>query len=172
MKFFKKTPDKTNSNEDPGIYGKDLLELRRLLRAQQGILRCKQCGKEVRVNLEDIEAQIRNNRRIEAQGGAATIIFAFDSSQGTICKTCKGVVCGDCTQKARKRKSEFREELRPIIRQYALEQVGALASMNPVKFEEIVNASLDACLSPDDESTILCLNCKKDLLMGLDHITD
>jgi len=42
----------------------------------------------------------------------------------------------------------------------------------PAKFEEILDASLDACPSPNDESTILCLNCKKDLLIGLDHITD
>ena len=172
MKFFKKASDKKDSHEDPGIYGKDLLELRRLLNAQQGTLRCIQCGKEVRVNLKEIEAQIRNNMKIEASGGQTNFVFAFDSSQGTVCKTCKGVMCGDCTQEARKRKGEFREELRPIIRQYALEQVGTLATANPSKFEEIVNASLEACLSPQDESTILCLHCKKDLLMGMDHITD
>ena len=172
MKFFKNTAGKNGSDEDPSIYGKDLVELRRLLKAQQGVLYCIQCGKEVRVSLENIEAQIRKNRSIEALGGEATVIFAFDSSQGTVCKTCQGVVCGDCTQAARKRKSEFRKELSPIIRRYALEQMGALASSNPARFEEIVNASLDACLSPNDESTILCLNCKKDLLMGMDHITD
>jgi len=81
-------------------------------------------------------------------------------------------VCGDCTQEARKEKVKFRRELRPLIRRYALEQVGGLASSDPAKFEEILDASLDACPSPNDESTILCLNCKKDLLIGLDHITD
>ncbi|MGB7093739.1 MAG: hypothetical protein WBD62_03740, partial [Anaerolineales bacterium] len=63
-------------------------------------------------------------------------------------------------------------ELKPIIRRYAFEEVGALASLNPDKFEEIVNSGLETCLSKGDESTILCLNCKRDLLMGFDHITD
>jgi hypothetical protein len=172
MKFFKNMFGKDQSDEDPSIYGKDLVGLRGLLKTQQGILSCIKCGKDVKVNLADIEEQIRRNRRLEALDGRSTVVFAFDSSQGTVCMTCKGVVCGNCTQEARKRKIEFREELKPIIRRYAVEQVGALASLNPAKFEDIVNASLEACLSPNDESTILCLNCKKDLLMGLDHITD
>jgi hypothetical protein len=174
MNLFKNMFGNKQSNEDPSIYGKELVELRILLKTQQGILSCIRCNKDVRVNLADVEAQIRKNRDIETRysAGGRTVLIEPDLSQGTVCKNCKGVVCGNCTQEARKRKIEFREELKPLIRRYAVEQVGVLASLNPDKFEEIVNASLEACLSPSDVSTILCLNCKKDLLMGLDHITD
>jgi len=159
--------------EDPEIYGTELKELRDLLRRQGGILYCLQCNSEVRINLKDIESEIRRNREISSQFSDRVTLFAPSLSRGAICKTCKGVFCGKCAQEALRRKGEFREQLKPLIRKYALKQLGFYAALLDTNtLEEVLEESLEACLSPSDHSTALCLRCKQDLLCGLDHITD
>ena len=164
--------DEAKTEEEGEIYGTELKELRDLLRRQRGILYCLQCNSKVRINLKDIESEIRRNREIASRFPERASLFVPDLSHGAVCKTCKGVFCGKCAQEALRRKGEFREQLIPLIRKYALQQAGFGALLNPEAFEESLERSLELCLSPSDHSTVLCLRCKQDLLVGLDHITD
>jgi len=85
MGFFRNMFGNKQGGTDPSIYGGELVELRHSLETQRGTLSCIQCGKNITVNLADIEWQIRRNRRLEKGfGGGTNVAFAFDSSQGTI----------------------------------------------------------------------------------------
>lgn len=94
-------------------------------------------------------------------------MFAPDLSRGAVCRTCKGIFCGECAQEALRRKEEFREQLIPLIRKYALQQAGLYARLNPETFEEALKDSIELCLSPSDHSTVLCLRCKQELIRRL-----
>lgn len=160
--------------EDRTICGDELKELRDLLRQQKGVLHCLQCGSAVQIDLKSIESEIRRRRELQtaASLGKNVVLFAPDISRGTVCKNCKGVVCGKCSRDSLSRKMEFRNHLEPLIRKHALRQFGLAALLNPGIFEETMRKTLPLLLSPAEESTILCPKCKQELLMGIDHITD
>lgn len=158
--------------EDRKIYGTDLRELRDLLRRQNGVLHCIQCNSEVQLDLKTIEDAIRKNKQIAARLGGNAVLFHPDISEGTVCKSCRGVVCGKCSHNALSRKMEFQNYLEPLIRKHLLGQLGLAALMNPELIEESLRKILPLILSPADTSTIMCLKCKRELLMGIDHITD
>lgn len=162
------------SQEDPAIYGEEFVELRALLEKQNGVLNCLQCNSDLLIDLNSIENDIRQNQAITKI--KTNVHFATDISNGTVCKQCKGVVCGKCTQESLNKKKEQREQLKPLVRAAVVEAMGfqdflrlRLAG-NDV--DQYVNEALEPCLSPSDHSTILCPKCKQSLLRGIDHFTD
>ena len=89
--------------EDPRIYTKELFSLRKKLRKNGGKLECVYCKKTVHIDLKAIEEQIRRNQEIAYDvilGRQGNIQFYTSLDQGAVCKSCRGVLCSECSSKA------------------------------------------------------------------------
>ena len=154
---------KTIDWEDPKIYGNDLKSLRETVRQSKGSIPCLKCNSNIPINFIEIERQIRQNQKI-AQRSARQVIFCPDLSNPKVCKTCKGLICHKCANAALATKKDDETEIRSLVFEYQ----PMILSLN-----ETDRAHMFAmCLSQEDSSTILCPNCKNDLLLDVDHITD
>jgi hypothetical protein len=149
--------------EDPAIYGNKLKALRDTIRSRNGSTHCLNCNADIKVDFKKLEQQIRQNQQIARQSSAVTI-FSPDPNNPKVCLTCKGVICNACSKQAMATKRADKAEIKRLIYKYQ-----PMIAMLPKLDQE---QSLEACLSPDEPSTILCPKCRNDLLRDVDHITD
>lgn len=88
------------ASEDSKIYGDQLTQLRRRLRAWG--LNCLGCSMKFSPSLSGIENGIRERQRASMGFASAGSVVAWQPSwdRGSVCKKCRGVMCGACTKKA------------------------------------------------------------------------
>jgi hypothetical protein len=85
--------------EDPKVYTDELKDVRRELRAWG--LKCLGCGKHVTPSLSEIEEGVRRrqNGSMGFAMGGSFVAWQPSWGEGSVCKHCKGVICGACTEK-------------------------------------------------------------------------
>ena len=86
--------------ENLEVYGNRLKNLRFQLRAYG--VKCLGCERPIIVNLSAIEKAIQQRRAAEKGFGITGSFAAWQPSwkDGSVCKQCQGVICGECTTKA------------------------------------------------------------------------
>lgn len=161
--YCKSISSSTPSDEDPSIYGTLLKPLRDTIRSQNGSTRCIVCNAKVIIDFKKIEQQIRNCQQIAKQATGVPI-FSPDPNNPKICLPCKGVICNTCSKKAMASKRTDRAEITRLLSQYQ-------PAMRMLSKEDL-EQTIEACLAPNEPSTILCPKCRNDLLRDIDHITD
>jgi hypothetical protein len=160
MRWFKKPPSTDNQcEEDPSIYGPIFKAFRQTMRHYKGIVPCRTCASMSRLNLADIENDIRKNiakQKTLASGGTALVVLP-DWAHGAVCQKCAAYFCNQCVQEALRHKNESTDQLLRVLLRH-------IPSDTP---REVLESDLSST-----QHTVLCPRCHDDVLLGVDHITD